>query len=83
MKLMLDRYTIHAIAEEVVKMMEERKKPTLVPTEEAARMLGISPRRLRQIKNHLGYEKSGENQQGRLMFDADTLHERYKNIVLN
>lgn len=80
-RLMLDRPTIRAIAEEVVKMMEERKQPNLVPTNEAARMLGISPRRLRQLKNKLGYEKSGENQQGRLMFDADTLHERYKDIV--
>lgn len=75
---MLDTYTIRAIAEEVVKVMEEKKSPTLVTTEEAAKMLGISTRRLRQIKHKFGYVKAGDSKQGRLMFDADRLHRCYK-----
>lgn len=74
---MLDNYTIRAIAEEVVKVMEERKKPQLITTDQAAKMLGISPRRVRELKHKLGYVKSGDNMQGRLMFDANTLQERY------
>lgn len=78
MKLMLDKYTIRAIAEEVVKVMEDRKKPKLVTTDQAAKMLGISARRVRELKNKLGYVKAGDNMQGRLMFDANTLQERYR-----
>lgn len=74
---MLDTYTIRAIAEEVVNVMEERKKPNLVTTDQAAKMLGISPRRVRELKHRLGYVKAGDNTQGRLMFDANTLLERY------
>lgn len=79
-RLMLDTYTIRAIAEEVVKVIEERKKPNLVTTDEAAKMLGISARRVRELKHRLGYVKAGEYMQGRLMFDADTLLERYSRI---
>ena len=78
MKLMLDKYTIRAIAEEVVKMMEERKNPNLITTDQAAKMLDISARRVRELKNKLGYVKAGDNLQGRLMFDANTLQERYR-----
>lgn len=79
-KLMLDRPTIRAIAEEVVRVLEERKEPKLVSTKEAARMLGISERRLRQIKNRLGYVKHGELMQGRLMFDANKIQNRYAEL---
>ncbi len=76
-RLMLDHYTIRAIAEEVVKVMEEKKMPNLVTTKEAAKILGITPRRLRQIKERFGYVKDGDNMQGRLLFNADTLSEFY------
>lgn len=77
----LDRKTIRDIAEEVVNEMERRKKPQLVTTKQAAEILGISPRRVREIKDKLGYVKTGENTQGRLMFDTTTLVERYIRLV--
>ena len=77
MTLMLNRATIRAIAKEVVTMLDERTKPKLVTTEEAARMLGISPSRVRQIKKRLDYVKSGEKGQSRLLFNAETLMENY------
>ncbi len=73
MKLMLDKYTIHAIAEEVANVLEERRKPRLVTTEEAAKTLGISPTHLRRIKDRFGYVKIGDGQRGKLRFNADTL----------
>lgn len=76
----LSRSTIRAIAEEVVKIMEEKKQPHLVTTSEAAKMLGITTRRLRELKHKFRYTKSGRNQQGRLLFDANTLQERYTRL---
>ena len=40
----------------------------LVTTNEAARMLGISPDRLRHIKDRFGFVKQGGNNQGKLLF---------------
>ena len=80
MGLMLNQATIRAIAKEVVAMLDERHKPKLVTTEEAARMLGISASRVRQIKDRLDYVKNGDNMQGRLMFNAETLIDNYNRM---
>lgn len=51
--------------------------PELVTTEEAARILNITPDRLRHIKDRFPHIKSSENQQGKLLFKRDSLIEGY------
>ena len=70
---MLDRYTIRAIAEEVVNILEERNRKKELNTREAAKVLGISPAYLRQIKDRFGYKKVGDATRGHLVFNAESL----------
>ena len=48
-----------------------------VTCSEAAKILGISPDRLRHIKDRFDCKKQGGHQQGRLVFRADTLMDCY------
>lgn len=53
------------------------KAPEMVTTEEAARILNISPSRLRHIKDRFPHIKNGGNKQGKLLFIRDALIEKY------
>ena len=53
------------------------KQVKLLSCAKAAAMLGISADRLRHIKGRFDYVKAGNNQQGRLLFRADTLVQCY------
>ena len=87
MKIELDPKTIDAIAYKAgriaaklaVKMLKEQQEdvPEMVTTEEAARMLGITPGRMRQIKNRFPHTKSGECRQGKLLFKRDSILQAY------
>jgi hypothetical protein len=57
--------------------LKERQQADLVTTEEAARILGITPDRLRHIKNRFPHVKGGEKQQGKLLFKRDALLASY------
>lgn len=48
-----------------------------ITCKEAAEILGISPDRLRHIKDRFNCKKVGSHQQGRVLFRADTLMECY------
>lgn len=48
-----------------------------VSTEEAARILRLSPVRLRAIKEHFTYKKNQGHQQGRLIFLRSSLLSNY------
>ncbi len=51
--------------------------PEMVTTEEAARILKITPDRLRHIKDRFPHTKSGSKQQGKLLFKRDALIQAY------
>ena len=51
----------------------------LLSTKEAAALLGISPSRVRAIKDRLPHIKVGDNQRGRLLFRREGLLEAYLN----
>jgi hypothetical protein len=53
--------------------------PEMVSTEEAAQILGITPDRLRHIKNKFPHIKAGDNKQGKLLFKRDALLLSYSN----
>lgn len=62
----------------VVKELKRKNVPTeteYVGTEEAARILGVSPNYLRQVKDRYTHIKRGENNQGRLLFKREALLE--------
>ena len=49
-----------------------------VDTEEAARILGMSPTYLRAMKDRYPHIKAGDHKQARIMFRRDTLFNQYK-----
>ena len=55
-----------------IKNMQEQE-PDMVSTEEAAQILGITPGRLRHIKDRFPHVKAGDNMQGKLLFKRDAL----------
>ena len=56
---------------------ELAKEPEMVSTEDAAKILSITPRRLRELKDRFPHIKSGENKQGKLLFVRDALLREY------
>lgn len=69
------------VADEVVKKlktMPNLAETEYVDTEEAARILGMKPNYLRQVKDRYPYIKAGDSKQGRIMFRRDTLMNQYK-----
>lgn len=70
----LDYPTIKAIAKEVARLLRRDELPDMVTTEEAAGILGITPSRMRQIKDKFPHAKKGDKMQGKLLFrKADLL----------
>ena len=60
------------------RLKENEEQPTkMVGVKEAARILGISEGRMRDIKDRFPHIKSGNNQQGRILFVRDALLENY------
>lgn len=51
-----------------------------IGTNEAAKIIGISPFRLRELKHHFECRKAGKSQSSRLLFRRATLMENYCNI---
>ena len=71
---------VRQIAETTTKMvitqlrsMRELPETEMVDTREAARILGVSPAYLRQIKDRFPHKKSGSTQQGRVLFRREDL----------
>ena len=71
---------VRQIAETTTKMvitqlrsMRELSESEMVDTREAARILGVSPAYLRQIKDKFPHKKSGSTQQGRVLFRREDL----------
>lgn len=54
-----------------------KSKDEWLTTSEAARMIGLSPYRLRMIKDRFEHVKSGDEQSGRLLFKKSSLLENY------
>ena len=73
MRRTLDRSTIRAIAEEVVKVIGENRQPEFVTTEEASKILGITTSWLRHTKYRYPHIKKGDGPKGRLLFSKDEL----------
>lgn len=61
----------------LAKMMKKQEAPELVSTSEAAKILNITPGRLRQIvfenPNRYPHIKLGESKQSKLLFDRKSL----------
>ena len=54
-----------------------RTQEEWLTTSEAAKMIGISPYRLRMLKDKFEHQKSGDAQSGRLLFKKSSLLESY------
>jgi tRNA U34 5-carboxymethylaminomethyl modifying enzyme MnmG/GidA len=74
-EISLDYDTVRAIAREVAKILKRDELPDLVTTEQAARILGITPSRMRQIKDKFPHMKKGADKQGKLLFVKSKLIE--------
>lgn len=74
-QIKLDRASILAIAQQVVSLLdarqrqEKKQKRCMLTTTQAAHVLGITPARLRQVKDRYPHEKVGGEKQSRLFFD--------------
>lgn len=71
----LARKVAYLVGKKVVEMTKEQ--PEMVATEEAAKILGITPGHLRRIKDNFPHIKNGENKQGKLLFVRNALLEEY------
>ena len=56
-----------------LRSMRELSDTEMVDTREAARILGVSPAYLRQVKDKFPHVKTGNSQQGRILFRRDDL----------
>ena len=63
----------------VIKKLKEQQDdvPEMVTTEEAARILNVTPGHMRRIQHKFPHIKSGENKQGKLLFVRDALLQHY------
>lgn len=83
MKIELDDKTMNILAQKTAKMLFKmlRNNGTtdqrLIPCVEAAKRLGITPDRLRHIKDGFTHIKKGGEKQGKLFFDADLLIQEF------
>lgn len=73
MKKELDQKTIDKLADALMQRLEQKQGAEYVRTSEAAKILGVSEAYLRQIKTKYPHIKSGDNQQGALLFRRDSL----------
>ena len=65
------------VAQRLKKVIKEERPPKMVSTKEAAKILGITPCRMRQIADRFPHVKQGENKQGKLLFVRDGLLKNY------
>ena len=72
----IEYQTSKAIAREVAKIIKRDEMPEKVTTEQAAQILGITPARMRQIKDKFTHIKKGADMQGKLLFKKSELLER-------
>lgn len=83
MEITLSQRQVNAIAYQVALILDkhqsERERRSeeeeMVTTKEAARILGITPGRMRQIANRYPHVKRGESKQGKLLFVKKSLLE--------
>ena len=78
MEVELSDNSIRKVAREVAAILRSDypitdNLPEMVPTKVAAQILGISPARLRAIKDQFPHVKNGCNNQGKLLFKRDAL----------
>lgn len=69
---MLSEYDINRIAIRVVELLR-RYDDEMVTTEEAAKILGVTPGTVRRNKGKYVHTKTGDGKQGRLMFAKSSL----------
>lgn len=55
------------------KMKEENETPDMVSTKEAANILRITPKRMREIADNYPHVKTGDAKNSRLLFDRSKL----------
>ena len=67
-EIALDTPTIKAIAKEVARQLMRDELPEFVTTKQAARILNITPSRMRQIKDKFPHIKKGADKQAKLLF---------------
>ncbi len=83
MDIQLSERDMTTIATKVTNMLlrklrgNEEPQTEMVGVKEAARILGISEGRMRDIKDRFPHIKSGNNQQGRILFVRSALLENY------
>ena len=68
------------VKKQVVKLVHGEnldEKPKMCTVREAARILGVGEDHMRRIKNRYPHVKSGEKQQGRILFDREALLASY------
>lgn len=70
------------VAEQVVRKLNGMRgsivETEFVDTEEAARILGVSPNYLRSKKDKYPHVKAGDKKQGRIMFRRDSLLNEFR-----
>jgi hypothetical protein len=66
----------YLVGKKVVEMTKE--EPEMVSTVEAARILSISPDRMRRIKDRFPHIKEGDAKQGKLLFVRESLLRNYQ-----
>ena len=86
MTIELDDRTMNILAHKTAKILarmlrnEGMTDQRLIPCTEAAKRLGISPDRLRRLKDSFTHIKRGTDSQARLFFDADLLIKEYQTL---
>lgn len=83
MEITLSQRQVNAIAYQVALILDKRQsererrseEEEMVTTKEAARILGITPGRMRQIADQYPHVKRGESKQGKLLFVKKSLLE--------
>ena len=71
------------VADEVVKKIKNVRslsETEYVDTEEAARILGMKPNYLRQVKDRYPHIKAGDTKQGRILFRRDSLLNQFNKV---
>lgn len=76
MEIDLSQKTIDMLADAVamrLRKTERKGKKEYVRTAEAARILGVTPNYLRQVKDRYPHKKTADTKQGTLLFERDGL----------
>lgn len=70
---------VNRLAKVVISALRgEQEPPTeMVDAQEAAKILGITDKHLRRIKDRFPHRKVGNSRQGRLLFERDGLLKNY------